>query len=175
MDTARQLGQAIVDRSLDLVYGGAKVGLMGRLADTVLSGKRKVIGVIPRSFAHKVAHPGLTELRIVDSMHERKAMMFDLSDAFIALPGGFGTLEEISELMTWAQLGLHSKPCGLVNVAAYFDSFLAFLDSAVSRGFIKPAHREMLLVSDDPDVLLSRFENYRAPDVEKWMDAGPGG
>jgi len=174
MAMARRPGQTIVQHGLDLVYGGANVGLMGEVADTVLRGDRQVIGIIPRSFAHKVSHPGLTELHIVGSMHERKAMMFDLSDAFIALPGGFGTLEEISELMTWAQLGFHSKPCGLVNMAGYFDSLMSFLDNAVSQGFMKREHREMLLVSDDPETLIGRFENYQAPDVEKWVDARPG-
>jgi len=156
MAMARMLGRAIIDNGLDLVYGGADVGLMGEVADTVLGGGREVIGIIPKSFAHKVSHRGLTELRVVDSMHERKAMMFDLSDAFIALPGGFGTLEEVTELMTWAQLGFHSKPCGLVNVAGYFDTLLSFLDNAVSEGFMKRKHREMLLVSDDPGTLISR-------------------
>jgi len=169
MAMARRLGQVILDHGLDLVYGGADVGLMGEVADTVLRGNRAVIGIIPKSFAHKVSHQGLTELHVVDSMHERKAMMFDLSDAFIALPGGFGTLEEVAELMTWAQLGLHSKPCGLVNVAGYFDTLLSFLDNAVSQGFMKREHREMLLVSDDPETLINRFKNYQAPDVEKWV------
>ncbi len=168
MNMAKRLGQAIVDHGLDLVYGGAEVGLMGEVANTVLKGKRAVIGIIPKSFANRVSHQGLTELHVVDSMHERKTMMFDLSDAFVALPGGFGTLEEITELITWAQLGLHNKPCSLVNVAGYFDTLLSFLDNAVSQGFVKREHRDMLLVSDDPETLMHRFENYRAPDVEKW-------
>ena len=169
MGMARMLGQAIVDNGFDLVYGGADIGLMGEIADTVLGGGRAVIGIIPESLANKVSHQGLTELHVVDSMHERKAMMFDLSDAFIALPGGFGTLEEITELMTWAQLGIHSKPCGLVNVAGYYDTLLSFLDNAVSQGFMKREHREMLLVSDDPEALIDRLKNHRAPDVEKWV------
>ncbi len=169
MAMAQRLGQAILDHGLDLVYGGADVGLMGEVADTVLKGNRTVIGVIPKSFAHKVSHQGLTELHVVDSMHARKAMMFDLADAFIALPGGFGTLEEITELMTWAQLGLHGKPCGLINVAGYFDKLLSFLDEAVSQGFMKREHRQMLLVSDDPDELINRFKSYQPPDVEKWV------
>ena len=166
---AKTLGQAIVDHGLDLVYGGADVGLMGQVAETVLGGNRDVIGIIPESFAHKVSHQGLTELHVVDSMHERKAMMFDLSDAFIALPGGFGTLEEVAELMTWGQLGLNSKPCGLINVSGYFDKLLFFLDHAVSEGFMKREHREMLMVSDDPNTLINRFKGYQAPDVEKWV------
>ncbi len=169
MAMARMLGQAIVDNGFDLVYGGADIGLMGEIADTVLAGNRAVIGIIPESLANKVSHQGLTELHVVDSMHERKAMMFDLSDAFIALPGGFGTLEEITELMTWAQLGFHSKPCGLVNVAGYYDTLLSFLDNAVSQGFMKREHREMLLESDDPETLITRFKNHRAPDVAKWV------
>lgn len=169
MAMARMLGQAIVDNGFDLVYGGADIGLMGEIADTVLAGNRAVIGIIPESLANKVSHQGLTELHVVDSMHERKAMMFDLSDAFIALPGGFGTLEEITELMTWAQLGFHSKPCGLVNVAGYYDTLLSFLDNAVSQGFMKREHREMLLESDDPETLIARLKNHRAPDIEKWL------
>lgn len=169
MALARSLGRTIVDHGLDLVYGGANVGLMGEVADTVLAGNRSVIGIIPKSFADKVSHQELTELRIVDSMHERKTMMFDLSDGFVALPGGFGTLEEISELMTWAQLGLHRKPCGLVNINGYFNNLLAFLDHSVSEGFMKHEHRDMLLVSDDPAALLNMFEEYRAPKVEKWV------
>ena len=173
MVMARKLGQAIVDHGLELVYGGADVGLMGEVADTVLGGNCAVIGIIPKSFAHKVSHQGLTELHIVGSMHERKAMMFDLADAFIALPGGFGTLEEVTELMTWAELGLHGKPCGLVNVSGYFDSLLSFLDHAVSQGFMKREHREMLMVSDDPWKLISRFKTYQPPDIEKWVGVKP--
>jgi len=166
---ARRLGQALIGRDLELVYGGADVGLMGEVADTVLNAGGSVIGVIPRSFAHKVSHQGLTKLHIVDSMHERKTLMFDLSDGFIALPGGFGTLEEVSELLTWAQLGLHKKPCGLVNVGGYFDLLLAFLDNAVSKGFMKREHREMLMVSECPEEMLERFKSYSAPNVEKWV------
>ncbi len=123
---ARRLGQALTDGQYELVYGGADVGLMGEVADTVLKAGGVVRGVIPESFAPKVSHQGLTELHVVGSMHERKTMMFDLSDAFIALPGGFGTLEEVSEILTWAQLGLHSKPCGLINVDGYFDPCFRF-------------------------------------------------
>jgi uncharacterized protein (TIGR00730 family) len=140
---AQRLGKVLVARNYELVYGGADVGLMGRVADTVLKGGGVVIGVIPRSFAHKVSHQGLTELHLVDSMHERKTMMFDLSDAFIALPGGFGTLEEMAEILTWGQLGLHTKPCGLINVDGYFDPLLSFLDKAVSKGFMWPERRKI--------------------------------
>ena len=166
---AHRLGQALVDRNYELVYGGAEVGLMGQVADTVLKAGGVVIGVIPRSFAHKVSHQGLTELHVVDSMHERKTMMFELSDGFIALPGGFGTLEEVAEILTWGQLGLHTKPCGLINVDGYFDPLLSFLDNAVSKGFMWPEHREMLLVSDIAGGYADRLEVYQAPKIEKWV------
>jgi len=166
---ARRLGETLVERKYELVYGGADVGLMGEVADTVLKGGGVVRGVIPESFADKVSHQGLTELRIVPSMHERKQIMFDLSDAFIALPGGFGTLEEVAEVLTWAQLGLHAKPCGLINVNGYFDPLLAFLDGAVANGFMRPEHRRMLLVAEDPSGLLDQMATYRVPTVEKWV------
>jgi uncharacterized protein (TIGR00730 family) len=170
IETARKLGMALVGRNLELVYGGAKVGLMGELANTVMQAGGRAIGVIPRFLVDRVSHKGLTELHIVNSMHERKQMMTDLSDAFIALPGGFGTIEELTEILTWAQLGFHKKPCGLINVAGYYDSFLSFLDHAVSEGFMKQEHRDMLLVSDDPAFLLESFKAYSAPQVEKWLN-----
>jgi uncharacterized protein (TIGR00730 family) len=170
LETARKLGNALVNCNLELVYGGAEVGLMGEVANAVMRAGGTAIGVIPQSLADRVSHRGLTELHIVSSMHERKQMMVELSDAFIALPGGFGTLEEIAEILTWAQLGFHKKPCGLVNVAGYFDSFLSFLDHAVSEGFMKQEHHDMLFVSDDPATLLERFRSYAAPKVEKWID-----
>jgi len=169
MAMARELGQVILENQYELVYGGADVGLMGEVAGTVLKGGGVVRGIIPESFAHKVSHQGLTELHVVGSMHERKQMMYDLSDAFVALPGGFGTLEEMSEILTWAQLGLHSKPCGLINVNGYFDLLLSFLDSAVTNGFIKQIHRDMLLVSDSTKGLLSGMESYESPTAEKWV------
>ena len=169
MAMARRLGQTLADENYELIYGGADVGLMGEVANTVLKAGGVVRGIIPQSFAHKVSHQGLTELRVVGSMHERKMMMFDLSDAFIALPGGFGTLDEVSEILTWAQLGLHSKPCGLINVQGYFDPLLSFLDNAVARGFMKQEHREMLLVADEPLGLLNQMASYIAPVVEKWV------
>ncbi len=165
---AQELGKAILERGLELVYGGADVGLMGEVADTVLNAGGSVIGVIPKSFAHRVSHKDLTELHIVGSMHERKAMMFDLSDGFIALPGGLGTLEEVSELLTWSQIGLSRKPCGIVNVNKYFDTLLSFLDGAVAEGFMKQEHRDMLLVDDSPGALLDKFYIYEAPSVDKW-------
>lgn len=169
MDMARRLGQALVERRYELVYGGADVGLMGAVADTVMQGGGIVRGIIPASFADKVSHQGLTELRVVPSMHERKQLMVDLSDAFIALPGGLGTLEEITEVLTWAQLGLHAKPCGLINVAGYYDPLLAFLDNAVARGFMRPQHRQMLLVATEPVDLLDQMAVYQAPAIQKWV------
>lgn len=171
MEMARQLGEALVCNNYELVYGGANIGLMGQVADSVMLGGGVAIGVIPESFAHRVSHQGLTELHIVGSMHERKTMMFDLSDAFIALPGGFGTLEEMMELLTWAQLGIHKKPYGLINVDGYYDAFLLFLDTAVSTGFIKREHREMLLVATDPEDMLAQIEAYRTSYVSKWVEA----
>ena len=167
---ARDLGNALVRNNLELVYGGAAVGLMGEIANSVMQAGGTVIGIIPQAFAQKVAHHGITELHIVGSMHERKQRMADLSDAFIALPGGFGTIEELTELLTWAQIGLHKKPCGVFNVSGYFNPFLAFLDHAVSEGFLKQKHRELFLVSVDADSLLKRFESFEIPEIEKWAD-----
>ena len=168
---ARALGAALVRRNLGLVYGGAKVGLMGIIADTMLATGGEVIGVIPnRLMTRELAHPGLSELRVVLSMHDRKREMADLADAFVALPGGIGTLEELTEVLSWAQLGLHGKPCGVLDVAGYFDRLIAFLDHAVTERFLPPAHRAMLLVARDPDALLDRLAAYRPPAVEKWLD-----
>ena len=170
LEMAELLGKILAKRNLKLVYGGASVGLMGKVADAVLNSGGSAIGVIPKMFADKVSHQGLTELYIVDSMHERKAKMFELADGFIALPGGFGTIEEITELLTWAQLGLNKKPCGIINVNGYFDNLLTFFDRSVAEGFIKQEHREMLFVEDFPETLLDRFEEYNAPRVGKWID-----
>ena len=175
MAVARRLGQAIVDGNYELIYGGAEVGLMGEVANTVLKGGGVVRGIIPESFAYKVSHQGLTELLIVGTMHERKKIMFDMSDAFIALPGGYGTLEEVSELLTWAQLGLNSKPCGLINIEGYFNFLLSFLDNAVSRGFMKQQHRDMLLVASEPLSMLNQMASYKAPVVDKWVDESKQG
>ena len=169
MEMAEKLGRALIECNLELVYGGADVGLMGKVADTVLKAGGSVIGVIPKSFAHKVSHQGLTKLHIVESMHERKSMMFDLSDGFIALPGGFGTLEEVFEILTWSQLGLSKKPCGLINVNKYFDTLLSFFDGAVTEGFMKKEHRDMLLVGESPKELLDKLYTYKAPSIEKWV------
>ncbi|MCO4837381.1 MAG: TIGR00730 family Rossman fold protein [Oceanospirillaceae bacterium] len=163
MESAKALGAVISGASKGLVYGGAHVGLMGQVADAVLEGGQKVIGVIPQAFAKNVSHEGLTQLHVVDSMHARKAKMFDLSDAFIALPGGFGTLEELTEVLTWAQLGFHQKPIGLLNINGYYDALIAFIDQAVEAGFIKPQHIELLRVHEDPTQLLQLLENYQPP------------
>jgi uncharacterized protein (TIGR00730 family) len=169
-DAARRLGRALAARRLKLVYGGAAVGLMGALADAALAAGGEVIGVIPAALVEReIAHKGLTELHAVRSMHERKALMADLSDGFIALPGGAGTLEEAFEVWTWGQLGHHRKPVGLINVEGFFDGLLGFLDHLTAEQFMRREHREMLLVASDPDDLLERFESYRAPVVEKWI------
>lgn len=168
---AIDLGRTLARRDLVLVYGGASVGLMGTLADTVLQGGGQVVGVIPQALVSKeVAHPNLSQLRVVASMHERKQQMADLADGFIALPGGLGTLEEFTEILTWAQLGLHQKPCGLLNVKGYYDRFIHFLDHAVEERFLAPGHRAMLLIAETPEELLASFLSYRAPVLEKWLD-----
>lgn len=170
---ARRLGEELVSRGLDLVYGGSSVGIMKVVADAVLERGGRVTGVIPEALVRKeIAHRGLTELHVTSSMHERKMKMAELSDAFVALPGGIGTLEELFEAWTWGQLGLHAKPCGLLNVAGYWDGLTAFLDHSVAEGFVKEANRAMLVVSGDPKELLDRFESWRAPTVEKWIRAG---
>jgi hypothetical protein len=166
------LGQALVDRDLGLVYGGASIGLMGLIADTVLQLGGRAVGVIPEALARKeVAHKHLTELHVTQSMHERKTLMAELSDGFIAMPGGIGTFEEIFEIWTWAQLGIHAKPCGLLNVAGYYDALTTFLDHAAAEQFLKPPHRSLLIVEQAPQALLDRFVSYRPPRVQKWLDA----
>jgi uncharacterized protein (TIGR00730 family) len=168
---ARALGRALVRRDLGLVYGGSDAGLMGVLADTVLAEGGEVIGVIPEPLVVKeVAHKGLTELRIVRSMHERKAMMAELADGFIALPGGFGTLEEFCEIVTWIQLGLHRKPCGLLNIEGYYDGLLAFLDHAVAEGFIHPGYRAMVLNGAQAEHLVEKILSAVVPPLRKWID-----
>lgn len=170
-EAAQQLGEELCARGYDLVYGGGGVGLMGTVADSVLGNGGRVIGIIPAALAEKeVAHQGLTELRIVASMHERKALMAELSNAFIALPGGLGTLEELFEVLTWVQLGIHTKPCGLVNVGGYFNGLLEFILHAVEERFLKPEHRSMILVDSDIKALLDAVEAFVPPAVEKWLD-----
>ncbi len=168
-EAAKELGAFLATRGIDLVYGGAYAGLMGVLADAVLGGGGKVTGVITEYLNEKVGHPGLTELIVVSTMHERKETMFKLSDAFIALPGGFGTLEEMFEILTWGQLGHHVKPCGLLNVCGYYDKLLAFLDHGVDSGFIRREHRSMLMSSGSAESLFTMFEGYDAPCVGKWI------
>ena len=169
-EAARALGRTLAERGLRLVYGGAAVGLMGTLADAALAAGGTVVGVIPGMLVEReIAHAGLTEIRVVQSMHERKSVMAELSDGFIALPGGAGTLEELFEVWTWSQLGLHRKPVGLLNVEGYFDSLIAFLDHQTDERFMRREHRDMLLVGDDPAALLARFAEYRPPLVEKWI------
>jgi uncharacterized protein (TIGR00730 family) len=168
---AEELGRALAGRGIGLVYGGARVGLMGVLADTVLASRGEVTGVIPAGLvAREVAHSGLSDLRVVGSMHERKAVMADLADAFIALPGGWGTLDEFFEVLTWAQLGLHRKPCGLLNAGGYFDRLLSFVAHSVEEGFVRREHGSMISVSSAPATLLDMLAVYEAPRVAKWID-----
>jgi uncharacterized protein (TIGR00730 family) len=168
---AESMGQAIAERELSLVYGGAKVGLMGVLADAALTAGGEVFGVLPRALQTKeLAHSGLTRLEIVESMHQRKARMVELADAFVALPGGAGTLEEICEIWTWAQLGFHQKPAGFLNFRGYYDGFLGFIDHAVGEAFVRPAHRDMLIFKDTPGPMLDALEAYSAPQVSKWVE-----
>ena len=171
--TANALGREIARRGMTLVYGAGNIGLMGVLADAALAEGGVVIGVIPESLvAWEVAHSGLTELHIVRSMHERKAMMADRADAFIALPGGMGTFEELCEILTWAQLGLHRKPCALWNIAGYYDPFIVLLDNAVGERFLCPEHRALLLTesSHEPTRVLQRLAEYVMPSVDKFID-----
>ena len=168
---AQQLGAELTRRKIGLVYGGGNVGLMGAIADSVLEAGGEAIGVIPEHLmTREIGHKRLTKLHIVHSMHERKALMADLSDAFIALPGGFGTLEEFCEVLTWSQLGLHAKPCGIVNVLGYYTPLLAMLDHAVQERFLKPQNRALVLASDTPLELLRAFEQWSPVHVEKWLD-----
>ncbi|HKA57571.1 MAG TPA: TIGR00730 family Rossman fold protein [Gemmatimonadales bacterium] len=167
---AQDFGRLLVERRIGLVYGGAHVGLMGALADAALGAGGEVVGVIPHALVqHEIAHRGLTELRVVADMHERKATMAELSDGFVALPGGAGTLEELFEVWTWGQLGLHHKPCGLLDVSGYFTRLRAFLDHAASEGFLRTEHRNMLIVETEPKALLDSFARYAAPVAEKWI------
>jgi len=168
---ATDLGQVLAARGIELVYGGAHVGLMGTLADAALEAGGRVTGVIPRSLVDReIAHPGLSDLRIVDSMHERKAEMAQLADAFVALPGGVGTLEELFEVYTWNQLGLHAKPLGLLNVRGYFDGLVRFLDHAVEERFVTRENRAMLLVGEELGALLDGLAAWEAPAKPKWID-----
>lgn len=170
---AVQLGQEIGKRRLHLVYGGANVGLMATVANTVLEEGGQVTGVIPRALVEReIAHNGLTDLKIVGSMHERKSLMADMSDGFVALPGGMGTLEEVCEILTWAQLGLHAKPCGLLDVCGYYGHLKRFLRHMVEERFLKPEYEALVLSDDDPARLLDVFEHYKPVRLAKWIDRG---
>lgn len=169
---AEALGAALVRRDITLVYGGGNIGLMGVIADRMMADGGRVIGVIPRQLLEKeLAHHEITDLHVVGSMHERKALMAELAEGFIALPGGYGTVEEFSEVLTWSQLGLHAKPMGLLNVSGYFDHFLRFLDHAVEVQLLRPEHRRLVLESSDIDAILDRMNRWQAPHLPKWIDA----
>jgi uncharacterized protein (TIGR00730 family) len=169
---ARELAGLLAARGLGLVYGGGNVGLMGILADAMLAANAEVVGVIPQSLVEKeVAHRGITRLHIVRTMHERKAMMNDFSDAFVALPGGFGTFEEFFEVLTWSQLGYHRKPCGVLNVAGYFDPLQAMMDHAVAEGFLRPAHRALVIAEREATHLLDRLAAFTPVTAGKWIEA----
>ncbi len=165
---AQALGRILAGKQIGLVYGGGSVGMMGQVADAVIAKGGQVVGVVPQSIAEKeVAHTGLSDLRVVHSMHERKALMADLSDGFIALPGGLGTLEEFVEILTWLQLGIHHKPCGLLNVSQYWEKFTGFLDHIVEQQFMQPEHRAMVLMDEDPQALIAKLEDFRPPTFDK--------
>ncbi len=168
---ARSLGRTLAEANVRLVFGGGHVGLMGVISNAALEAGGEVIGIIPKSLVEReLAHPGLTDLRIVGSMHERKAMMSDLSEGFIALPGGTGTLEEFFEVLTWAQLGEHRKPCGLLNVAGYYDPLITIFDHMVRKGFLSASNRSLVLVEAEPAALIGRLEEYEPPAKPKWID-----
>jgi hypothetical protein len=165
------MGKALALKGIGLVYGGGNVGLMGVVADSALEAGGEVIGVIPQALVDKeVAHTGLTDLRVVGSMHERKALMAELSDAFVALPGGFGTFEEFCEVLTWAQLGLHRKPCGLLNVEGYYDHLISLFNHGVAEQFIRPQHRSLVLEEKEPLQLLDLLAGYKPLLVDKWIN-----
>ncbi|HEU4883668.1 MAG TPA: TIGR00730 family Rossman fold protein [Longimicrobium sp.] len=172
-EAARALAGVMAERGIGLVYGGGHVGLMGIVADTIMAHGGEAIGVIPEALLRReVGHHGLTELHVVGSMHERKQLMADLSDGFIAMPGGYGTFEEFCEVVTWSQLGIHPKACGLLNVLGYYDALLAMFDHGVSEGFIHPQHRAMVLQETDPARLVESMHGFVPPRAEKWI--GPG-
>jgi uncharacterized protein (TIGR00730 family) len=170
-DAARRLGTLLAHRGVGLVFGAGHVGLMGVLADAVLQAGGEAVGVIPQALVDKeLAHNGLTRLHVVETMHQRKALMADLSDGFAALPGGFGTADETFEILTWVQLGLHAKPVGLLNVAGFFDPLLAWIDHAVREGFLRPEHRGLLVVAAEPEALLDALPRHRPVETPKWID-----
>lgn len=171
-EAARALGRELAARTCTLVYGGGNVGLMGVLAQTVMDQGGRVIGVIPEALMKReIAHYSITDLRVVGSMHERKALMSELSDGVVALPGGLGTLEELFEMLTWSQLGIHGKPVALLNAAGYYDALLRFLDQAVDQGFLRPAHRGLLLTGTEPGPLLDAMNDWQTPITEHWLES----
>lgn len=170
-EAAKNLARLLVERGIRLVYGGGNIGLMGIIADEVMRNGGEVIGIIPDSLDKKeVGHRGLTELRVVGSMHERKAQMAELADGFIAMPGGIGTFEEFFEILTWAQLGFHDKPCGILNIAGYYNGLLALCDNAVTEGFLRPVHRKLILADADAQTLLEKMTVFKPMPLEKWID-----
>lgn len=170
-DAARALATEMARRGIGLVFGGGHIGLMGTIADAVLNAGGEAIGVIPAALRDKeLAHKGCSELHIVSTMHERKALMADLADGFIAMPGGFGTLDEMFEMLTWGQLGYHPKPCGFLNVAGYYDALFTFLDNCVEARFVTRVHREMIIAASEPSALLDEIADFRPPDQAKWLD-----
>lgn len=172
-EAARAMGRTLAERGIGLVYGGGRVGLMGEVADAVLAAGGEVTGVIPRGLMDReVGHRGLTNLHVTGTMHERKALMVDLSDGFVALPGGYGTLDELCEALTWSQLGIHARPCGVLNVDGYFDALLALFDHAVREGFVREAHRGLVLEATEPAALLDAMARFQPPATEKWIRAG---
>ncbi|MBK8809790.1 MAG: TIGR00730 family Rossman fold protein [Acidobacteria bacterium] len=169
-EAAKRLGNLFVSAGIRLVYGGGKVGLMGVIADEVMRGGGTVVGIIPDSLERKeVGHREVTELLVVDSMHERKAKMAEFADGFIAMPGGIGTFEEFFEILTWAQLGFHNKPCGILNIAGYYDGLLALCDNAVTEGFLRREHRQLIIEDSDPELLLSKMKEFEPTHLEKWL------
>jgi uncharacterized protein (TIGR00730 family) len=171
LDAADRFGQILAREGIELVYGGSRVGMMGRLAAATLQAGGKVVGIIPGAVMNReLAHQELTELRVVKSLHERKSEMAELSDAFVALPGGLGTVEAFFELLTWAQLGLHKKPCAMLDVAGYFDPLVRFLDHMTREGFMSRSHRDIVVVEQDPEALLRRLAGYQAPSTPRWIE-----
>ena len=170
-ETARRFGRLIAERGIGLVYGGGTIGLMGMIADAATAAGGEVIGVIPEALrAREHDHRGITELHVVTTMHERKAKMAELADGFVALPGGIGTFEELFEVWTWAQLGYHDKPCGLLNVNGFYDAMSGFIDHVVAEGFLQPVHRGMLIVEREPEAMLDKLTAYVAPATKQWID-----
>lgn len=173
VEAARSMGTALASREIGLVYGGGRVGLMGALADAVLEAGGEAVGVIPEALVSKeIGHADLTKLHVVGSMHERKKLMSDLSDGFVTLPGGYGTLEEFFEVLSWAQLSIHEKPCAMLDVDGYYEHLSALFDEMIGEGFVHPEHRSLVLMERDPVALLDRMESYRPPETKKWLGRG---